>query len=123
MQLWDWWGGPNQQWKLARVPNGMLWHQRILERAYQIWQQEGGPRWTHALADWQRASNDVLPPVIAGEAEARYERRGRGPGHDQDDWFAAVAEVVGQVAAAGNWPQEVVDAITANLARQGGITK
>ena len=123
VQLWDWWGGLNQQWQIVRVSNGMLWHQRIVERAYQIWQQEGEPRWTHALADWQQASNEVLAPLIADEAEARYERRGRGPGQDQDDWFAAVGEIVGQVAAAGNWPQDVLDAITANLARQGAINE
>lgn len=119
VQLWDWWGGLNQQWRLERVSNGMLWHQRIAERAYTIWQQEGWPLWTSDLADWQRASSDVLTPIVAGEAEAAYERRGRGPGHDLDDWYGAVAEVVGQVAAAGQWPEEVHTAVVRSLGGQG----
>lgn len=120
VQLWDWWGGLNQQWQLVRVPDGMVWHQQIVEAAYQLWLREGRPLWTHALADWQQASTSVLTPHIAAEAEAAYERRGRGPGHDRDDWYGAVAEVVGRVADAGDWPDEVREATIVNLGVQGG---
>ena len=121
VQLWDWWGGANQQWQLTRVSEPLLWHQWVRERAFERWQQEGRPLWTSALPDWLHASVDILTPIIAREAEARYERRGRGPGRDQEDWYAAVSEVVGLVAQAGNWPDELLE-LSIQTVSEGAVT-
>lgn len=48
----------------------------------------------HAVTE--SASRGGLEAKIAQRAYERYETRGREPGHDQDDWFQAEREVLGE---------------------------
>ena len=46
------------------------------------------------------AAHEGLEAKIARRAYERYETRGREPGRDQDDWFEAEREVLGQATLA-----------------------
>ncbi len=88
LQLWDWWGGTNQTWRLQAVSAGNMLRQRIREAAFARWLARGAPLWS-ALADWGAARQQVMAEAVRAEAWWRYVRRGEGGGHAVDDWLAA----------------------------------
>lgn len=52
-----------------------------------------GPRSDPGTNWWEGLSLDQREAMIREAAYYRYEKHGRTPGHDLDDWFAAEAEL------------------------------
>lgn len=52
-------------------------------------------------ADEVAAAKQISREEIARRAYERYEKRGRQPGHDQEDWFHAEQELKGGGGRAG----------------------
>ena len=93
LQLWDWWGGTNQTWRLEAVSAGSVLRQRIREVAFTRWLNRGAPLWS-ALEDWGPARDQVVADAIRADAWWHFARRGGGPGHALDDWLAAEREII-----------------------------